>query len=244
MPVRVLASRSGDILNALELAETFSLDLILEGAIEAHLVADKIADAEVPVVVGGVDHSGLRRNDLLRRAIRDHGAALSEAGVSWTAGSGSDSAARARFVILNAQLAAAHDRQGDALKTVTADAADSLRVSDKIGRLRPGLLADFVLWSGDPLDPASTVRRVYVGGTLVYEATDKTKEKNWSLLPEPDDVGLYLAYMEMFDRMDTDPLALPSDDDVIAAVSADQGVPPEAVEQAIDVVLTWMFDEA
>jgi imidazolonepropionase-like amidohydrolase len=178
IPVRVLVSRSGDILNALELAERFSLDLILEGAAEAHLVADKIAAAEVPVVLGRMDHSGLERNDLLRQAIRDHGAALTKAGVSWTVGSGPDGDARARFVILNAQLAAAHDSQGDALKSVTADAADSLRVTDKIGRLRPGLLADFVLWSGDPLDPASTVRRVYVGGTLAYEATDQMEKGN------------------------------------------------------------------
>lgn len=178
MPVRVSTYRSGDILNALELAEEFSFELILQGATEAYLVADQIADAEVPVVLGRMDYRGVRRNDLFRRAISDHGSALGQTGVSWFVGSGSDSAARARFLAMNAQLAAAAGRDDDPLRRITADAADALRVADKIGRLRPGLLADLVVWSGDPLDPATKVLRVYVGGVLVYEATDETKKGN------------------------------------------------------------------
>jgi len=178
MPVRVLTYRSGDILNALELAEKFPFELVLEGATEAHLVADQIADAEVPVVLGRMDYSGVLRNDLFRRAVSDHGAALDRAGVSWFVGSGTDGAARARFVAMNAQLAAARGPGDDPLRRITADAADALRVADKIGRLRPGLLADLVVWSGDPLAPATKVLRVYVGGALVYEATDETEKGN------------------------------------------------------------------
>jgi len=176
MPVRIRAHRSEDILNALELAEKLSLDLILEGATEAHLVAGQIADADVPVVLGTMARSGVRRDDLLRRAVRDQGAVLSAAGVRWVVGSGGQTAASARFVALNAQLAAAHNPAHNPLEFVTVRAAEVLRVGDQIGRLRPGLLADFVLWSGDPLDPATKVLRVYVGGALVYQAPDETKK--------------------------------------------------------------------
>ena len=161
----------------MELAEKFSFELILEGATEAHLVADQIADAEVPVVLGRMDYSGVRRNDLFRRTIRDQGPALGQAGVSWIVGSG-PTAARARFLAQNAQLAVGYGHTDDPLKLVTADAADTLKVSRDIGRLRPGMLADFVVWSGAPLDPTSKVLRVYVGGALVYEATDETKKGN------------------------------------------------------------------
>ena len=177
IPVRLLAHRSDDILNALELAEEFSFDLILEGATEAHLVADQIADAKVPVVLGRMDHSGVRRNDVFRRAVWDQGAALDRAGVSWIVGSG-PTAGRARFLAQNAQLAAAHNGADDPLKLASADAADMLKVNRHIGRLRPGMLADFVVWSGDPLDPASKVLRVYVGGALVYERADETEKGN------------------------------------------------------------------
>jgi imidazolonepropionase-like amidohydrolase len=176
LPVRVLAHRSEDILNALELAKEFHLDLILDGATEAHLVAGQIADAEVPVVLGSMALSGVRRDDPFRRATGDNSAVLSAAGVRWVVGSGGQTAAGARFVALNAQLAAAHNRADNPLKAVTADAADVLRVGGKIGRLRPGLLADFVLWSADPSDPAAKVLRVYVGGELVYQAPDEAKK--------------------------------------------------------------------
>ena len=51
-----------------------------------------------------------------------------------------------------------------------------MRATDQIGRLRPGLLADFVLWSADPLDPAAKVRQVYVGGVLAFEATEEAEK--------------------------------------------------------------------
>ncbi|MBN2474281.1 MAG: amidohydrolase family protein [Pirellulales bacterium] len=176
LPVRILAHRSADILNALELARTFSLDLILEGGAEAHLVAAQIADAEVPVILGSTARNGLRQDDVFRRTIPNCGTVLGQAGVRWIVASGAEDAAAARFVLLGAQLAAASNRLNDPLRLVTADAAELLRVADQIGRLRPGLLADFVLWSGDPLDPASKVVRVYVGGTPVYQTPDEPEK--------------------------------------------------------------------
>jgi len=170
MPVRVLAHQSSDILNALDLAEAFSVDLILEGATEAYLVADRIAAAKVPVILGRMDRNGLPSNDVYRRAIRRHGAALDDAGVSWIVGSGADDPHRARFVAWNAQLATAHADRRDPLQLVTAESAEALGVARHIGRLRPGNLADLVLWSEDPLDPTAQVRKVYVGGRLVYQS--------------------------------------------------------------------------
>jgi imidazolonepropionase-like amidohydrolase len=52
---------------------------------------------------------------------------------------------------------------------LTADAARLAGVADRVGRLERGLDADFVLWSGDPLDLTSSVEAVYVGGRLAYE---------------------------------------------------------------------------
>lgn len=169
IPVRVLAERSDDIFNALELAESFSLRLIVEGAAEAHLLAGELAKAEARVVLGQTVQSGVRRDDPYRRAARYPALALEAAGVRWVIGSGARSELTTRFVALSAQLAVPRGRAGHPLKIVTADAADLLGVADKTGRLRAGLLADFVVWSGDPLEPDSRVEAVYVGGTRVYE---------------------------------------------------------------------------
>jgi imidazolonepropionase-like amidohydrolase len=53
---------------------------------------------------------------------------------------------------------------------LTSDAARLGGVADRVGRLERGLAADFVLWSGDPLDLTSSVEAVYVDGRLAYGA--------------------------------------------------------------------------
>ena len=55
-----------------------------------------------------------------------------------------------------------------AWKALTADAARIAGVESRVGSLAQGLDADIVLWSGDPLDLASSIEAVYVGGELVH----------------------------------------------------------------------------
>ncbi|MCH7946026.1 MAG: TIR domain-containing protein, partial [Armatimonadetes bacterium] len=106
--VRIEAHRSADILNALELATEFRLDIILEGATDAYRVIDAITKAGVPVVLGPVVRSSVFKNDQYRRHRAGNAAALSRAGVRWTLGSGAVEPLTARFVAASAQLAAAH----------------------------------------------------------------------------------------------------------------------------------------
>jgi imidazolonepropionase-like amidohydrolase len=54
--------------------------------------------------------------------------------------------------------------QAAALRALTADAAKIAGVQDQVGALVVGFYADFVLWSGDPLDLGSRAVAVYVDG--------------------------------------------------------------------------------
>lgn len=166
--VRIVADRSSDILNALDLAKEFGLDIIIEGGSEAYLVAADLAEAEVPVVLGSVLGSGLFRNDQYRRQIDRSAQVLTDAGVKWVLGSGTGNGQNARFVLLNAQLLAASVSDADPLRMVTRDAAEFLGVGDRFGRLAPRRAADVVAWTGHPLEAGSRVARVYVDGRLVY----------------------------------------------------------------------------
>lgn len=56
-----------------------------------------------------------------------------------------------------------------AVPMVTHDAAELLGVGDRVGLLAPGYDADLVLWSGDPLDPASRPLLVVVDGRVVLD---------------------------------------------------------------------------
>jgi len=170
LPIRVEADRSADILNALELAAEFKLDLIIEGATDAYLVAEQIAKAKASVVLGQVSRTEVFNDSAYRRHTVRNAAALSKAGVSWSIGSGPRGPA-ARFVGLNAQLAVGHGAGStNWLDLVTSHAAKSLGIEKQAGRLRPGMPADIVIWSGDPGDPGTTVERVFVGGEVVFDA--------------------------------------------------------------------------
>ncbi len=57
----------------------------------------------------------------------------------------------------------------DALKMITAWAADQLGVGDRIGRLDAGLDADFVIWNGHPLSSFSRVEQTWVDGRTYFD---------------------------------------------------------------------------
>lgn len=56
-----------------------------------------------------------------------------------------------------------------ALGALTSGAAALAGVGDRVGSIAAGRDADFVLWSGDPVDPGSRVLAVYVDGEKVHE---------------------------------------------------------------------------
>lgn len=49
-----------------------------------------------------------------------------------------------------------------------------LGLDDRVGTLTPGLDADVVVWSGDPLDVMSRALRVFVQGRDVYSYDEQS----------------------------------------------------------------------
>jgi imidazolonepropionase-like amidohydrolase len=50
--------------------------------------------------------------------------------------------------------------------------AKALGIADRTGSLRPGKMADVVLWNGNPLSVYTRPERVWVDGALLYDAND------------------------------------------------------------------------
>ncbi len=57
-----------------------------------------------------------------------------------------------------------------ARQAITINAAKAAGVSDRVGAIRPGMDADLVIFSGDPLRMDSRVLAVYIDGIRVYSA--------------------------------------------------------------------------
>ncbi len=166
---RVLANTPDDILTALRLAEEFDLHLVLDSAAGGHEVAEAIAKANVPVVVGptiiGIGSGGPYETFALTPA---NAASLHRSGVRIalsTAGSGAG-----RSVVMEAVLAKTHGLpEAVALRAVTSDAAAILGVGDRLGTLAAGMDADIVLWEGHPISTWGETTRVIVDGETVFE---------------------------------------------------------------------------
>ncbi len=102
-------------------------------------------------------------------AIPYNGALMRERGVLVSFNSDSDELARR----MNVEAAKAVKYGGvpreEALKFVTANAAKQLGIDGRVGSLEPGKDGDFVVWSGDPLDPTSRCDETWIEGRKYFD---------------------------------------------------------------------------
>ncbi|GAA0770645.1 amidohydrolase family protein [Brevundimonas olei] len=163
-PLLVEVERASDIVNMLNFAEQQDVRLILSGAAEGWMVADRIAAAGVPVVLNGEDNQAFTFDSL--NATYDNAAILSRAGVKIAF---KPSVARIVFLIRTPRFIAGRAvRHGlswnEAMEAVTINPAVIFGFADRFGSIEPGKDADLVLWSGDPLETSSVTRMVMIRG--------------------------------------------------------------------------------
>jgi imidazolonepropionase-like amidohydrolase len=61
---------------------------------------------------------------------------------------------------------------GDAIRWMTYNPAKALGIEDKVGSLKPGKMADIVLWNGNPLSVYSRPDKVWIDGALLFDSSD------------------------------------------------------------------------
>ena len=180
IPARIQANRTTEIREALELAEEFGFQLILDSGISADAVAPDLAAAGVPVVLGPISHPFVSGEEIPdreeyvqpdeRRAAR-----LQDAGVGYAIASFSRSfgslgpAGSGKWLLLDAAMAAGYGlSEAQVLRAVTLSAAEILGVEERIGSIDPGKDADVVILDGPPLSVTTWVERVFVDGVEVF----------------------------------------------------------------------------
>jgi imidazolonepropionase-like amidohydrolase len=172
IPWRQHCHRADDIATALRLAEEFGYRLVLDHGTESYLLADLLADKQVPVLYGPliVSRSKVEVRD---RSLRAPGI-LDRAGVEVSIIT-DHPVVPIEYLITQASLAVREGMDRDAaLRAVTINPARVLGVQDRVGSLAVGKDADVVLWSGDPLDLQSRVLRTWIDGVEVYTWDEAT----------------------------------------------------------------------
>ncbi len=61
--------------------------------------------------------------------------------------------------------------------------AQALGLDTKLGRIEPGLTADLVLWTGDPLDVSSTATQVWMAGKAMPMRSRQTELRDRYMAP-------------------------------------------------------------
>ncbi|WP_326826253.1 amidohydrolase [Streptosporangium sp. NBC_01756] len=158
--------RADDIATALRLADEFGYRLVINHGTEGHLIADVLAERNIPVIIGPLLGSR-SKVELRQRSLRNPGI-LARAGVE-LAITTDHPVVPIHFLVYQATLAVKEGLDPEvALRSITLNPARIMGLDDRVGALKPGLDGDVVIWSGDPLDIMSRALRVFVEGREVY----------------------------------------------------------------------------
>lgn len=166
MPLIVNVNAAKDIVAAIEWVQERNLDnVIFQGVSEGWRVADKIAEAGIPCLVGPVLSVPTRQSDRYDKAYANAGL-LAKAGVKIAIRTGE--AENVRNLPFNAGFAAAYGLgREEALRAVTIAPAEIFGVSDKIGSLETGKKANLFVANGDPFETKTSIEHVFIDGYMI-----------------------------------------------------------------------------
>ena len=191
----VHVERASDILQVIDLKREFrSLRLVIVGASEGWMVADRIAASGIPVIASAVNDLPASFEQLA--ATQSNVGRLRSAGVRVSIGTINDDETRNVFrerqyagnLVALAKVAGATGLSwGEALAAITSGPAEAIGMGGEIGSLAPGRRADVVIWSGDPLDPRSAAESVFIDGVEQPLTSHQTKLRDrYRHLPRRD----------------------------------------------------------
>ena len=171
LPLMVNADRASDIEAVLRLARELTIKVMIAGGAESWEVADKLAAANVPVIVGSMANIPESFAALGQR--QETPALLQRAGVKVVLianGSGGEEVFNVRNLKYDAGVAVAYGMSwDDALRAITLTPAEVMGVANRVGSLQPGRDANIVVWSGDPFEFATRVEHVFIRGREVAQ---------------------------------------------------------------------------
>ncbi|MFT7516701.1 MAG: imidazolonepropionase-like amidohydrolase [Myxococcota bacterium] len=164
-PLRIMTDNADQARAALEIASEWGSAVVLQGLASASLenyqaltTAPQIAVLEMPMYAS-LNGSASRLDDGLVQAVAANSLIALKAGRN------------ASWVLLFEAAAMANGMglsDGASLEAITSIPARVLGVEKRVGQLSAGFDADFLVLDGAPLDPASSVREVYIDGARVW----------------------------------------------------------------------------
>lgn len=164
LPMLVIADEQRDIRNAVEFCTKQNLKMILGGGAEAWKVKDLLKEKKIPVILGPTERIPDREDTPYDKPMTQP-SELFAAGVPFAFSSFGTSFSRRLPQYAGASVAygLSHD---EALKGVMLNAAQIFGLSDQLGTLETGKLANIIVTNGDPLELQTEVKFLFIKGQL------------------------------------------------------------------------------
>ena len=158
--------RADDILTVLRLRREFGFDLVIQHGTESYKVLDEIAKEGVPISLTIPDSPGGKAEVV--GFIEECAAELTRAGIKVHVNT-DDPVTESRFLLRTAAITVRGGLSPDeALKTVTINPAQALKLDHRVGSLEKGKDADFAILSGEPFSAYTRVLETYIDGKRVF----------------------------------------------------------------------------
>jgi len=153
-----------DILNAIDFAEKHNLDLVLQGAKDAHMIKELIAEKNIPIILNPIHRLPATEDDDIDLPYKTP-ALLDEVGIQF-AFTGIDFSGDVRNLPFHAGTAVSYGLDAEkAIQSMTLNTAKILGIDDTTGSLEVGKDATLFVSKGDVLDIRSShVEKAFIQG--------------------------------------------------------------------------------
>lgn len=171
--VVIQANKKADIQEAFKLADDLKVKMILSGGTEAWKVTEELKKRNVPVLVGPIMAMPSESYDPYDSAYTC-AAKLYQAGIKFCIRSGGST--NTRNLPYEAAMAVSYGLPPEeGLKSVTLYPAEILGVSDRLGTIDAGKMANLILTDGDPLQATTQVLGLFINGNPVEPTSKQTR---------------------------------------------------------------------
>lgn len=166
IPLKAHVHRADDIFTAIRIAKEFGLSVTLDHCTEGHLIAEDLAKAGFPAIVGP-DLASRSKIEVQNMAFKTAGV-LNKAGIM-TAITTDHPVSLIQSLPLCAGLAVkAGMPMEEGLKAITIYPATICGVSERLGSLEVGKDADVAIFDGNPMEVFTETLYTIIDGRIIY----------------------------------------------------------------------------
>jgi imidazolonepropionase-like amidohydrolase len=165
-PMIFTAERERDIRGVINFVKGTKVKAIIMGGQEAWKSANELKQNNISVIYTNIYNLPVRNDDPYDYLF-EAPSKLQQAGVKFCIATGNDGA-EVRDLPYHAGLASAYGlSKEEALKSVTLYPAQILGISDRLGSIETGNIANIVVTDGDILEPRTNIKYLFINGRML-----------------------------------------------------------------------------